>query len=86
MFLLLLPSYIVVFMTFKLKMRYKMTDTLRGVRARCPSFAQSLVQVRLDGIQEVCGVDVMLVQLTAVVTQRQMLMTSETLAKESLNN
>ncbi len=68
---------------FKLKMRYKKTDTLRVVRARCPSFAQSLVQVRLDGIQEVCGVDVMLVQLTAVVTQRQMLMT---LAKENLNN
>ncbi len=65
---------------FKLKMRYKKTDV---VRARCPSFAQSLVQVRLDGIQEVCGVDVMLVQLTAVVTQRQMLMT---LAKENLNN
>lgn len=57
-------------MTFKLKMRYKKTDALRGVRACCPSFAQSLVQVCLDGIQEVCGVDVMLIQLAAVVKDK----------------
>lgn len=67
-------THYVVFMTFKLKMRYKKTlSTVSG--PCCPSFAQCLVEVCLDGIQEVCGVDVMLIQLTAVVTERQMLIT-----------
>lgn len=62
----------------KLKMRYKSwneNDTVgchvscgglawcHGVSSGAPSFAQSLVQVALNGIQEVCGVNKVLVQL-----------------------
>lgn len=58
-------------MTFKLKMRYKKADTPGGVQICFPSFAQSFIQIGFNGIQEVCGVDVMLVQLAAVDTARQ---------------
>lgn len=60
---------LVVIMTFKLKMRYK--KTRRFSPASCvPSFTQGLVKVGLDCVQEVCGVDVVLIELHTVTKAR----------------
>lgn len=43
-----------------------MSDTshlLANFTAPSPSLAEGFVQIRLDGVEEVCGIDVVLVQL-----------------------
>lgn len=62
---------------FKLKMRYKNSDrvTLRSSNfilfKSFTSLAQSFIQICLDGVQEVRGIDVMLVQLDTAEKRQQ---------------
>lgn len=61
---------------FKLKMRYKNSDFewlchLLISFFLSPSLAQSFIQICLDGVQEVRGIDVMLVQLDTAEKRQQ---------------
>lgn len=55
-------------LTFKLKMRYKKTEEWHchlqaDFILSSPSLAEGFIQICLDGIEEVCSIDVVLVQL-----------------------
>lgn len=59
-------------------MTFKLNEVQKGrVVLPCPSFTQGLVQVGLDCIQEVRGIDIMLIQLDTVVKKVKKLQISK---------
>lgn len=54
-------------------MTFKLNEVQKGkdVHQCPPSFTQGFVQVGLDCIEEVCGVDIMLIELDTVVKERK---------------